>query len=593
MNHLLTNNSFSLIEKEGLVTLYEGEIKQLNTLKELERLHVSSPEIIFMNPYCSIKEKGFNTHGEDKIRALVVKNKSTFTKEELIKKLPKEEVETSEITASISDEVFTEQVANIQANEIATGNATQVILSRYFQTTLRDFSETKILSLYAKSLQQAGQYMTILFADKSTPKTTYFIGTPPERHVYITKETIGMTPIAGTLKKTTEEAFPQELKEFLQDEKEINELFQVLDEEIKIMAPICPKGGRVKGPLLREIGGVVHTEYELEGARGNHSLIDILINTLHAPTLIGGPLKSAARIIHRHETESRRYYGGEIGILKNDTLDSAIMIRCAEVDGDGNIRVQAGAGIVSGSVPEKECEETRAKATVFLRLLKSTKTSDRFLTPVIQKEIEPILKERNKRVSKFLFSPQEASNIPDLQKNITIINNEDDFAEVIAHIVHHLGYKSQIIDTPDFDAEQNDSDLIILGPGPGDINDLTDPKMKKLESITKSLFEKQTPLLGICLGHQSILKNHGYKICQQEICTQGVQKEIDVFGAFHKVGFYNSFAPEKDKSPILTFSKDHHIGLQFHPESVMTPEGSLILQECLSALTENRSPKLN
>ena len=593
MNNLLTNKSYALIEKNQEITLYEGDIKKLSRLQDLEALQNNHSEIIFINPYSSIKEKEYKAHGNDPIIALLVENKKTYSLNEINKVLPDKTLTIGGITTSLSDENFAEKVQEIKTHEIDTGNATQVILSRYFNTQIKDFSELKALSLYKKALGQHGQYMTFLFVDKSEEKPHYFIGTPPERHVEITKDTIGMTPIAGTLKKTTKEDFPKELEDFLNDPKEIQELFQVLDEEIKIMAHICPKGGRVKGPYLREIGGVVHTEYELEGSRNNNPIIDIFTHTLHAPTLIGGPLESAARIIHRHETESRRYYGGELGILKNDTLDSAILIRCAEISGNGMVRVQAGAGIVSGSVPEKEMEETRAKASVFLRLLTHDNIAPQYLTTEREASIQPVLQKRNEQVSSFLFAPQEKPSQPSRNRRITIINNEDNFAEVISHILQNLGYDVTVLDTFDFDMEKNRADVVILGPGPGDINDMKNPRMKKLHEITTSLFEQKTPLLGICLGHQSILKHHHYSISQLERNTQGVQKEIDVFGSIEKVGFYNSFAPQENNAPVLTFHKEHHIGLQFHPESVMTPNGQDILEECLTALKEERQPNLS
>ncbi len=99
-----------------------------------------------------------------------------------------------------------------------------------------------------------------------------------------------MIPIAGTLrKKDPNDLRPLKVRllEFLKNPKEIQELFHVLDEELKMMEVVSSGGGRIEGPFLRQNGAVIHTEYLLIGKRGNMDPIDALRHTLHAPTLVG------------------------------------------------------------------------------------------------------------------------------------------------------------------------------------------------------------------------------------------------------------------------------------------------------------------
>ena len=74
-----------------------------------------------------------------------------------------------------------------------------------------------------------------------------------------------MDPISGTLPRKDLQK-QADLLAFLTDPKEVHELFQVVDEELKMMARICGKGGVVRGPFLKEMSSLVHTEYRLEAS---------------------------------------------------------------------------------------------------------------------------------------------------------------------------------------------------------------------------------------------------------------------------------------------------------------------------------------
>ena len=77
-----------------------------------------------------------------------------------------------------------------------------------------------------------------------------------------------MNPISGTFRKSADQSVEQlqaSFSEFLKDQKEIDELFMVTDEELKMMCRICPDGGAIIGPQALEMAHLIHTEYVLQG----------------------------------------------------------------------------------------------------------------------------------------------------------------------------------------------------------------------------------------------------------------------------------------------------------------------------------------
>ena len=135
--------------------------------------------------------------------------------------------------------------------------------------------------------RERGAYWTYCFFTGDR----YLVGASPERHVSVHGGDVRMNPISGTfrLKGLTD---PVERKarllEFLADEKEIYELFMVVDEELKMMCDICNEGGQVLGPFLKPMTHLVHTEYLLAG-RTDRDVREVLRDTMYAATVTGSP----------------------------------------------------------------------------------------------------------------------------------------------------------------------------------------------------------------------------------------------------------------------------------------------------------------
>lgn len=588
------NQPFALIEKDGIVTHYSGEIQRLHSLEELKKLSQSRvEEIIFMNPFRTIRERGYEAHGDESILALVVSEKFSFSKDEILTSLADmKNPELSDFSPSISDADYMSRVTEIQKNEIAGWNICQMIFSRSLTAHLASDPIEAAFATYRNLLTQKGQYMTFLFSDGSE---NIFVSATPEEHLGIRGDTVSMMPIAGTMRKWDLWDLKDRLRLFLTDTKEINELAQVLDEELKMMEHICDQWGRIEWPFLRQNGAVIHTEYRLIWTKksGAHP-IDLLRETLHAPTLTGGPIQSAASRIAQYEWESRGYYGGEIGILKPDgDLDTAISIRMAHFIGN-SVRVRSGAGIVRDSTPEWELREVGIKAQGIISAIHGTITETPDVRDIVSDpEILELLRDRNKDLSRFHFESQwTRESIPELiGKKAVIIDNEDNFSSMIARMMRVMGMEVEVIPTADFSSLNHLPDIVILGPGPGDIGDPLDTKMQLLREHTRVMLGKKQKVLGICLGHQAIAGALGYEIWRLETPMQGIQEKISIAqmdgrGREVRLGFYNSFIPYPrnagwKKTPLFHMTGKDVSSFQFHPESVMSQYGYDILTDRL------------
>ena len=594
-----------LARQNGRIKYYSGKLESFRSLDDLERLQdAHENDLVFVAPFCAARDNGMKVKGDEDMLVIIVDTVKDVTEHEIDDLVAHAEIRFSQdIHPDISDEHFAEEVTRIKNEEIAGGNACQVIYSRRFQGTLADMSPTTPLTIFRRLLDQQGQYLTFLFTDGAGH---YFVGASPERQLEIHDELVIKNPISGTMPKSDKETFLKRLDAFLDDQKEINELSQILDEELKIMAQICPRGGKISGPFLRESGAVIHTEYHLTG-HSRKPAVTALRLSLHSPTLVGSPLESAFRIIEKREEKSRRYYGGEIGIIrKNGNMYSAIMIRTAEIFNDGRVAIQAGAGIVKDSDPQKEALETTAKATGLINALKGRRGStEKFLTSDLLEEVNRSLKNRNNTFSKFHFEDQLHHLIEhDAQdRKICIVNNEDNFSFILSHLTHHMGYDTEVVDTFDYSPETDDSDLVVIGPGPGDINDDNNPRMLRLREVTGQLLKGEKPVLGVCLGLQAIAHSIDIPVHQQGEPTQGLQLEIDLFGQKEKVGMYNSFSPINQNVPdnfevsvneedrIMALRNHRVYAIQFHAESAMTQNGYTILSSIFDDLftSEERS----
>jgi len=180
-------------------------------------------------------------------------------------------------------------------------------------------------------------------------------------------------PIAGTRPRSSDEARDREIEaEMRADEKECAEHIMLVDLGRNDVGRVSEFGSvKVKDLMFVErYSHVMHLVTSLEGRlKPELGAIDALRACFPAGTLSGAPKVRAMEIIEELEPARRGVYGGSVLYADfNGNLDSCIAIRTLYMNGDKG-HIQAGAGLVADSVPEKEYEESLNKAQAVVRAI--------------------------------------------------------------------------------------------------------------------------------------------------------------------------------------------------------------------------------
>ena len=204
------------------------------------------------------------------------------------------------------------------------------------------------------------------------------VGSSPELLVRVSSGRITLRPIAGTRRRGGTAMEDEELSaELLADAKERAEHVMLVDLGRNDVGRVA-KYGTVKVTELMKVekySHVLHIVSQVEGELNDGlSALDVFRATFPAGTMTGAPKIRAMEIIDELEPVSRGPYAGAIGYIAagGKRMDLAITIRTCII-ADGKASVQAGAGIVADSVPEREWEETRSKAQALLSAIASVR----------------------------------------------------------------------------------------------------------------------------------------------------------------------------------------------------------------------------
>ncbi|MFW5711207.1 MAG: anthranilate synthase component I [bacterium] len=242
-------------------------------------------------------------------------------------------------------------------NEIVKGNLLQGVLSR------RVYLRTEMPPLQAyKQLRSHNPSPYLFYIDFGQYQ---LFGSSPEVHVKVKNGRAEIHPIAGTRRrgKTVEEDQRLE-KELLNDEKERAEHLMLIDLARNDLGRIC-RPGTIKVDQYMQVEHFSHVMHIVSKISGeidpNMSGADAIRATFPAGTVSGAPKIRAVETIDRIEAEPRGFYSGIVGYMEPDGgVDTCITIRSALKQGD-TLVLQAGAGVVYDSLPEREYEETNEK----------------------------------------------------------------------------------------------------------------------------------------------------------------------------------------------------------------------------------------
>ncbi|MFD4034926.1 anthranilate synthase family protein [Streptomyces sp. NPDC058637] len=583
-------------------------------VREVDRLAgipVGERPALALVPFRQIAERGFDVRDDGTPLAVLTADESyELPLDEVLARLPSHGVRVENGAFDVPDEEYADVVRRVVQDEIGRGEGANFVIRRTFGGEIPGFGRADALALFRRLLAgERGAYWTFVV---HTPDRT-LVGASPEVHVRMSGGTVVMNPISGTYRYPAGGPTAEGLLAFLGDRKETEELSMVVDEELKMMCTVGDMGGVVVGPRLKEMAHLAHTEYELRG-RSSLDVREVLKETMFAATVTGSPVQNACRVIERYEPGGRGYYAGALALLRREpdgtqTLDSPILIRTADISADGRLRVPVGATLVRHSDPAGEVAETHAKAAGVLAALgvrpgRPEAEADR---PRLAADprVRAALDDRRGGLAPFWLRMQERTR--ELTGHALVVDGEDTFTAMLAHLLRSSGLTVSVRGYGDpglREAVRAHEGPVVLGPGPGDPGDASDPRMRLLRGLTAELVrDHRHGLLGVCLGHELIAAELGLEIVRKAVPYQGAQTRIELFGRPETVGFYNSFTARCDEAAAaelgahgIEVSRDPASGelhalrgrgfasVQFHPESVLTLRGATIVTELLAAL---------
>ena len=605
------------IRDSATVTLVGGSRSEVESLLDVP-LEQGVPQVgrrfdrLLAVPFRQVTERGFEAHDDGSPLTVV---RTDFEAEVptalLLEVLPDEEIDFEDRGGfETSDEEYAVVVDRIINDEIGQGEGANLVIGRHYRARLANWDTRKALTVFRRLLEsERGAYWTYVFYTGER----FLIGASPERHVSVHGGDVRMNPISGTFRlhgMVDPGQQKEKLLEFLADEKEIYELFMVVDEELKMMCDICNEGGQVLGPFLKPMTHLVHTEYLLAG-RTSRDVREVLRDTMYAATVTGSPVENACRLIKKYETEGRGYYGAALALLGRDqqgqpTADSPIVIRTADVSPDGRLKVTAGATLVRDSEAAYEVAETHAKAggilTAFGLVPPAGAAPEGIAALTRDEDVLISLGSRNQRLSKFWLTDQGgAPPAPELKgMSAVILDGDDDFVNMLGHVLSVLGMTSSVLPHEDYAPGALDGfDLAIVGPGPGDPRESEHPKIATFEAATDGLLSSGRPFLAVCLGHQVLCGRLGIALAYKDIVFQGTQSRVNLGSREENVGFYNTFVArstsrelpdgvrvvtDPESGDVHLLSGPHYRGVQFHAESILTEHGYDLLRDLILEL---------
>jgi anthranilate synthase component I len=278
----------------------------------------------------------------------------------------------SAISTSLGREDYVRAVVTAK-EAIAAGEAIQVVLARRQSFDLPPDPAT------GRTLDGIGIYRALRRVNPSP--YLFFVRTPgfevvgasPELLLQVEGDKLTTHPIAGTRPRGKDAREDELLAEQLQrDPKERAEHVMLVDLGRNDLGRTARPGSVTVSKYMEveRYSHVLHLVSHVEGRlRPDADALEALRAVFPAGTLSGAPKVRAMQLIAAAEGERRGLYGGAVGYLGYDgNLDTAITIRSAVLKG-GQAHVHTGAGIVAGSVPEKEFEETEHKAAALRRAI--------------------------------------------------------------------------------------------------------------------------------------------------------------------------------------------------------------------------------
>ena len=272
------------------------------------------------------------------------------------------QVSEADFVSGFTEDGFKQAVTRAK-EYIAAGDVMQVVLS---QRLTIPFS-ARPLDLYRalRGLNPSPYMFHLNLGDMAV------VGSSPEILVRLEHDEVTVRPIAGTRRRGRTEAEDRELEaELLADPKERAEHLMLIDLGRNDIGRVCETGSvrLTEKMVIERYSHVMHIVSNVTGRlRDKLSSMDVLRATFPAGTVSGAPKVRAMEIVDELEPVKRGVYAGSVGYLGwNGAMDTAIAIRTAVIK-NGELHIQAGAGVVYDSIPDLEWKETMNKGRAIFR----------------------------------------------------------------------------------------------------------------------------------------------------------------------------------------------------------------------------------
>ena len=432
-------------------------------------------------------------------------------------------------------------------------------------------------------------YLGYLHLQASSGEPVILVASSPESLLRSDGHSVTTRPIAGTRRRGDTPAEDAALEaELRASTKEVAEHTMLVDLVRHDLGRVAQPGS-VHVPdlmLVERYSHVMHLVSQVEArARPGVTLRDVLAATFPGGTITGAPKERVMQAIRDLEPGPRGWYTGGVGIVSGARVDLNILIRTAAftrtgsegTPGDWTVEVRAGGGTVIDADPLREAQETVHKAQALLSVLSG----------VPGRPAKPPASPRPGQP----WSPPPPVSAPGLR--VLLLDNRDSFTWNLVHDLQALG---AAVDVRSQDEEAagllgTGPDAVLIGPGPG-----TPDTGGCTLALTRLCLERRVPLLGVCLGHQALGQVLGGRVeradpvhGRPETVTHG---GTDLFaGVTHGAAFgrYHSLVVRGLPEDLVTArSAGGEVmalrapgapawGVQFHPESVLSPAGRVLL----------------
>ncbi|MCA4898124.1 MAG: anthranilate synthase component I family protein [Bacteroidota bacterium] len=311
--------------------------------------HFTNELYLFENRVQGVQYAGYSV---DEVEQLIYSNRfATF-----------KFVTVAEERSALTDEQYLQMVKK-GIDHCHRGDVFQIVLSRRFTRPFRGDE----FNVY-RALRSINPSPYLFFFDFGNFK---IFGSSPEAQIQIKNGEAHIYPIAGTFKRTGNDAEDAALAEKLaKDEKENAEHVMLVD---LARNDLSRSAGQVQVEVFKEVqyySHVIHLVSKVSGKlEGGARALQVAADTFPAGTLSGAPKPMALSLINQYEPSPRGFYGGCIGFLGFDgSFNHAIMIRTF-ISKNNELVFQAGAGVVAKSTPESELQEVNNKVAALRKAI--------------------------------------------------------------------------------------------------------------------------------------------------------------------------------------------------------------------------------